>query len=184
MRLPFRCALFLLALSAILSSTLSAQQPPPTPSAPTQTSATPPAQTPPPQAQPQTAGSEPVKDANGVYTIRRNARLVVLDLVVTDAKGNIVTDLKRDEFHVTEANEPETILNFEAAGAHALDPQATINSTQDLDRLAPNAPVNIILLDEFNTRFEDMAFARAPARQTRHPHHAHRRRRRALHRPP
>jgi VWFA-related protein len=160
MRLPFPCALFLLALSAILSSTLSAQQPPPTPSAPTQTSATPPAQTPPPQAQPQTAGSEPVKDANGVYTIRRNARLVVLDLVVTDAKGNIVTDLKRDEFHVTEANEPETILNFEAAGAHALDPQATINSTQDLDRLAPNAPVNIILLDEFNTRFEDMAFAR------------------------
>jgi len=159
MRLPLPCALFL-ALSAILSSTLSAQQPPPTPSAPTQTSATPPAQTPPPQAQPQTAGSEPVKDANGVYTIRRNARLVVLDLVVTDAKGNIVTDLKRDEFHVTEANEPETILNFEAAGAHALDPQATINSTQDLDRLAPNAPVNIILLDEFNTRFEDMAFAR------------------------
>ncbi len=27
-------------------------------------------------------------------------------------------------------------------------------------RLHPHAPVNIILLDEFNTRFEDMAFAR------------------------
>jgi VWFA-related protein len=36
----------------------------------------------------------------------------------------------------------------------------TIDSTADLDRLAPRAPVDIVLLDEFNTRFEDMAFAR------------------------
>jgi VWFA-related protein len=95
-----------------------------------------------------------------MYVIRRNSRIVVLDVVVTDAKGNIVTDLKKDDFSVTEAKEQQTVLNFEAAGAHSLSPEITINSTAELDALAPRAPVNIILLDEFNTRFEDMAFAR------------------------
>ncbi len=106
------------------------------------------------------AATQQVANPDGTYTIRSNARLVILDLVVTDRKGNVVTGLTRDQFHVTESNDPETILNFEPAGAHTVTPDQTIESTQDLDRLAPRAPVNIILLDEFNTRFEDMAFAR------------------------
>lgn len=101
-----------------------------------------------------------MRNADGTYTIRRSSRIVVLDVVVTDAKGNLITDLKQDDFHVTEAKEPQTILNFEAAGSHTLDSAVTINSTEELDKIAPKAPVNIILLDEFNTRFEDMAFAR------------------------
>ena len=160
MRLPLLRALILPVLVIGFSSPVPAQQTPaPTYSAQPSPAPQPP-QPPPTQAQPPAPASGPTKDANGVYTIRRNARLVILDLVVTDAKGNIVTDLKRDEFHVTEANEPQSILNFDAPAAHALDPQLTINSTEELDRLAPNAPVNILLLDEFNTRFEDMAFAR------------------------
>ncbi len=87
-------------------------------------------------------------------------RLVVLDMVVTDAKGNVVNNLTQGDFHVEEAGQPQEILHFDPAGAHTIDPQVTIDSTADLDRLAPRAPVNIILLDEFNTRFEDMAFAR------------------------
>ena len=81
-------------------------------------------------------------------------------MVVLDKQGQVVTDLKKEDFHVTEAGDAETILNFDAAGARALDPALTIESTADLDRLAPRAPVNIILMDEFNTRFEDEAFAR------------------------
>jgi VWFA-related protein len=153
-------------MSCIFSGRRSfAQTPEPTPAAPAQPAATQ-AATPagqaaplPGQAAPGAAG-QPVKNADGTYTIRSNARLVVLDMVVTDKKGNLVTDLTKDEFHVTEAGDPETILNFETAGAHTVDPTMTIDSTADLDRLAPRAPVNIILLDEFNTRFEDMAFAR------------------------
>ena len=102
-------------------------------------------------------GNQPQTGPNGTYTIQRTARIVILDVVVTDAKGNIVTDLKKEDFNVTEAKEPQTIMNFEAAGAHSLAPDLNINSTAELDRLAPRAPVNIILLDEFNTRFEDMA---------------------------
>ena len=106
-------------------------------------------------------GQQPTRNPDGTYTIRRTARLVILDVVVTDKKGNVVTGLTRDDFHVTELDQPETILNFEEAGAHAVnDEMPPINSTADLDRIAPRAPVNILLLDEFNTRFEDEAFAR------------------------
>ncbi len=81
-------------------------------------------------------------------------------MVVTDSAGSVVTNLNRENFHVEEEGKPQEVLNFEHAGAHAIDPQLTVDSTADLDRLAPRAPVNIIVLDEFNTRFEDMAFAR------------------------
>ncbi len=77
-----------------------------------------------------------------------------------DQKGNAVTDLTRDQFHITENDQPQEIRNFEVPGRFTPSPDITINSTADLDRLAPRAPVNIVLLDEFNTRFEDMAFAR------------------------
>ncbi len=94
------------------------------------------------------------------YTVRTNARLVVLDMVVIDSKGNAVKGLTKDHFHITEAGDPQTIANFEEAGQHMAPADGAINSTAELDKLAPQAPVNIILLDEFNTLFEDMAFAR------------------------
>ena len=105
-------------------------------------------------------GSSQTQNPNAPYTLQQTVRLVVLDMVVTDAKGNVITDLKRENFHVEEEGKPQDILNFDLAGAHTIDPQLTIDSTADLDKLAPRAPVNIIVLDEFNTRFEDMAFAR------------------------
>ena len=113
-----------------------------------------------PPAVPAGNGTQPVRNPDGTYTIRRTSRLVILDVVVTDKQGNVVNGLTRDDFHVTEMDQPQTILNFEEAGAHTVSTTADINSTADLDRLAPRAPVNILLLDEFNTRFEDMAFAR------------------------
>jgi VWFA-related protein len=93
-------------------------------------------------------------------TIRRNVSIVVLDGVALDAKGNVVTDLKRSDFHITEDGQAQTIRNFEAPGANSAPAGTDIESTADLDRLTPRAPVNIILLDEFTTRFEDMAFGR------------------------
>jgi VWFA-related protein len=127
--------------------------------------ASPPAQQPPSPAPQQTppgtaAGSTPAQNSGGSYTIQRTVRLVVLDMLVTDSKGNVVSDLKQQDFHVEEAGGAQDIQTFEQAGAHTPDPQISIDSTADLDRLAPRAPVNIVLLDEFNTRFEDMAFAR------------------------
>jgi VWFA-related protein len=109
---------------------------------------------------PPQSGNGPTPNGNAPFTIQQTVRLVVLDMVVTDSKGNVVTNLNRESFHVEEEDKPQDILNFDLAGAHTIDPQLTISSTADLDKLAPRAPVNIIVLDEFNTRFEDMAFAR------------------------
>lgn len=122
-----------------------------------------PSQTAPPtqkQAPSASTGTEPQRSADGSYTLRRSARLVVLDVVVTDRNDKIITGLPRSAFHVTELDQPQTLLNFEEAGAHSVPTTASIHSTAELDRVAPQAPVNILLLDEFNTRFEDMAFAR------------------------
>jgi len=127
-------------------------QPAPPPQAPN------PAQAPIPAQDPNL--TQRVYNSDGTYTLRITTRLVILDMVVVNDKGAIVKDLKKDDFQVEEAGQPQTIVNFEVAGAHTPSPEITINSTAELDRLAPNAPVDIILLDEFNTRFEDMAFAR------------------------
>ena len=160
----------LLTCRAVIAATLgwaclslSAQQAPT--SAPSEQTASPAAEPPESAQEPQEPpaspdDSKPTQNSNGPFTIQQTVRLVVLDMVVTDAKGNVVTDLGRENFHVEEDGKPQDIVNFDLAGAHTIDPQLTVNSTADLDKLAPRAPVNIILLDEFNTRFEDMAFAR------------------------
>jgi len=139
-------------------------QQPASPSTPEQPASTPeqqPPSLPPQQPPPDTAqGSTPAQNSGAAYTIQRTVRLVVLDILITDSKGNVVNDLKQQDFHVEEAGGVQDIQTFEQAGAHTPDPQISIDSTADLDRLAPRAPVNIVLLDEFNTRFEDMAFAR------------------------
>ncbi|NYF78701.1 VWA domain-containing protein [Granulicella arctica] len=160
MRRSIVCGLLMVVSVFAGECRLSGQEPQASPAASSAPAPVAPAQTPPATSVPPQFNGEPVKDANGVYTIRKSSRIVVLDVVVTDAKGNIVPDLKREDFSVTEAKEPQEIQNFEPVGAHALSPDVTINSTAELDQLAPRAPVNIVLLDEFNTRFEDMAFAR------------------------
>ncbi|HEV2620290.1 MAG TPA: VWA domain-containing protein, partial [Acidobacteriaceae bacterium] len=111
-------------------------------------------------AQPAAAPASPQPAQAVPPTMRVYVNRVVLDVVVKDAKGNPVTGLTKDDFRVTDAKEPQTLTNFDTSAAHLVNPALTINSTADLDRLAPDAPVNIILLDEFNTLFEDEAFAR------------------------
>jgi VWFA-related protein len=103
--------------------------------------------------------SAPNEGPKGTYTLSSTVKLVVLDVVVTDRKGNIVSNLKKDDFQVFEEKRLQTISNFDAPGAHDVTSSMKIDSTEDLDRLAPNAPTNIIVLDEFSSRFVDMAFA-------------------------
>lgn len=145
------------ALGMVLASilpVLCAQQP--------DTPATPPATPPSAATPPQATGpdGQAAAPATATNTIRTNARLVVLDAVVVDKKGNAVSNLSRDQFHIQEDGADQTLLNFTPPGRYTPTPDLTIDSTADLDRVAPRAPVNIICLDEFNTLFEDMAFAR------------------------
>jgi len=68
---------------------------------------------PPPQA-PQAAPAEP----SGVV-IRKESKLVLVDAVVTDKKGNYVRDLKQNAFKVYEDNKEQTISSF-SSGADAV----------------------------------------------------------------
>src|SRR6185312_2081532 len=141
MNRPF--ALVCLHIFLLSGMHLSAQQA--TPSGTTQNPLQPSAQ---PSAQP------------GSYVLKVSTQLVDLDVVVTDKQGNIVDNLSKNDFKVTEDKQPQTILNFDRPLAHALPGNLSIESTQQLDRAAPEAPVSIIVLDEINTRFEDEVFAR------------------------
>jgi len=84
----------------------------------------------------------------------------VLDVVVTDHSGRVRDNLTKDDFHIAENGVPQTILNFEPPSAHVVPTGAPITSTADLEARAPQSPVDIIVLDEMNTSFQDMAFAR------------------------
>ena len=100
--------------------------------------------------------------------VRVSSRLVVLDVSVLDAAGVSVTDLTRNDFTIYESGQPERIHSFEPFDAHRLPPSATaasLRNTADLQRLAPNAPVTVLVLDELNTAFEDTAFARTSLRK-------------------
>jgi VWFA-related protein len=99
-------------------------------------------------------------------TLTVNARLVVLDVVVTDKAGNPVTDLKREDFSVFEDGKQQRIASFESPTAHVLP--AAMAASSDLnavfDAAKPAAfglsPVTVLVLDQLNTQFADSSFSR------------------------
>jgi VWFA-related protein len=98
----------------------------------------------------------------GANTLHVTTQLVVLDVVVTDHHGNLVTrPLTRDDFTIIDGNTPQTIRNFETPDQHQMPSpgSAIVNSAADLPKIG-DAPVTILVLDELNNRFEDMSYAR------------------------
>ncbi len=97
--------------------------------------------------------------------IKVSVRLVTLDVVVTDKKGNLVTNLNKDDFQVYEDAQRQAIRTFEPPSAHLMPlspdgkPHVVVTSAADLPKIG-NAPVTILVLDELNTAFSDMSFAR------------------------
>jgi VWFA-related protein len=93
------------------------------------------------------------------YSIQLNARLVLLDIVVTDQQGNLVTNLNKDDFEVTEDKHPQQIRSLDRPFAQRPAKPVPISSTAELDRLEPNAPVTILVVDELVTSGEVVRFA-------------------------
>jgi len=96
------------------------------------------------------------------YTLKVNSQLVTLDVVVNDKDGQPVLGLTRNDFTILEDKVERPIVSFEAVEpkpVKGLVP-VQIHSTAELDRLEPEAPVSLVVLDELTTRFEDQYFAR------------------------
>ena len=95
-------------------------------------------------------------------TLHITSRLVVLDVTVTDAKGHFVSGLDKSQFTVFEGKTQQTIQSFESSELHAMPANSAgkmlVSSSKDLERIG-NAPVNILVLDERNTPFGDVAYA-------------------------
>jgi VWFA-related protein len=102
---------------------------------------------------------------DSVPTFHATSRLVLVDVVVTDRKGEFIQDLKPGDFTVFEDGKPQRISGFNAHSSlqHAapepkiqLPPNQYTNfSSQPLDR-----PVTVILLDMLNTGVMDQGYGR------------------------
>jgi VWFA-related protein len=99
-------------------------------------------------------------------TIHSSARIVVVDVVVTDKHNHPVHNLKRSDFTLLEDKAPQTIRNFEehippTAGATfapmpTLQPGIFVNDPGALS----GGPANILLLDTLNTPLQDQVIVR------------------------
>jgi VWFA-related protein len=106
--------------------------------------------------------SAPAAQNGGIPTLKVTTRLVVLDVVVTDKKGNLIDRLlTKDDFTILENGQAQTIRTFEPPSMHKLPAgeKPIVNSAADLAKIG-DAPVTILVLDELNSRFEDMSFSR------------------------
>jgi VWFA-related protein len=99
------------------------------------------------------------------YVFRSTTRLVVLDVVATDAQGHTVSDLKPEEVQILENGKEQTKKDFsffspnpeqaaQLVNLH-LPPDVYTNAQQ----YKGNSSYNIILLDVLNTSFINLAYA-------------------------
>jgi VWFA-related protein len=97
-------------------------------------------------------------------TIQVYSRETIVDVTVTDARGQPVHGLKQSDFTIAENGKPQPIRSFKEFGA---DPPAP---THALPRLPPgvytnfqaaptNGPVNILLIDALNSNYTLVDYA-------------------------
>ena len=110
------------------------------------------------QARSQTSQPQPP----AVTTLKANARIVVVDVVVTDNKDNPVHNLKASDFTLLEAGAPQTIKTFEE---HSAAESATLGAMAKMPpgfftnySPVPPGTINVLLLDALNTPMKDQSF--------------------------
>src|SRR5262249_42839867 len=98
---------------------------------------------------------------------RSSSRLVVVDVIATNDKGEIVSGLKAGDFNLLEDGKPQKIWNFSshADAIHTEQPATpiqlpshqftNITTTQRFDRA-----ITVVLLDRLNSAGPDQAYAR------------------------
>ena len=136
------------------------QQQTPPQSPPAQPPATPPAGQPP-------AGQPPAtqQEAQRQPTFRTGINFVRVDVIVSDSKGNPVTDLTQEEFTVSEDGKPQKVETFTVVKIDPLDQpegpnHGDIRNAADEEREAarPEVRLFVIFLDDYHVkRGNDMA---------------------------
>src|SRR5260370_32642994 len=96
-------------------------------------------------------------------TLHVASGVVVLDGVVLHRNGKFVSNLDRSQCTVTEDKVPQAIRSFDPPDGHEMPAGSAgkmlVESSADLPKIG-NAPVNILVFDEVNTPFLQLAYAR------------------------
>ena len=66
-----------------------------------------------PQTQPPAQQPKTDKDKQGLYRLRVESELVLVNVVARDKQGKPVTDLKQDDFTVLEDGKPQRVSSFD-----------------------------------------------------------------------
>ncbi|HEV7521240.1 MAG TPA: VWA domain-containing protein [Candidatus Angelobacter sp.] len=108
--------------------------------------------------------SESVEGTAAVLKVK--TRLVVVDVIALDHKGNPVADLKADDFTLQEENKPQKIrvFNFQQApqGQPATLTPVTLSANRitNMPRFKTSSALNVLLLDGINVTNANQKYAR------------------------
>jgi VWFA-related protein len=97
-------------------------------------------------------------------TIRANTRLVTVDVVVTDKKGQPVTGLKPEDFTIEENGKKQKVTIFVPPGVvnqSATEPLPPGLLSNRPEYVSPTGPLTVLILDVANSPFKDQAYARS-----------------------
>jgi VWFA-related protein len=110
---------------------------------------------------------EPLETA----VLHAEAQLVIVDVTVHDKNGHPVHGLKRDDFTLTEAKQPQPINHFEeyfpqtppVVGPEL--PPMPPGTFTDYTAVSPEGALNILLLDTLNTPMVNQSYVRSELQQ-------------------
>ncbi len=127
------------------------------PAVPTEKAAPPASQ---PQQPPQAQASAPE------LTLKVTTRLVVVDVVARDKKGQVIPDLQASDFKVTEDGKEQkiSVFNFQHPAASESLPALPVKLPpgvyRNTPRYQPNRALNVLLVDALNTNVLNQAYVR------------------------
>lgn len=98
-------------------------------------------------------------NSSSVPQIRVESQLVILDTVVTDRTGKVVTNLTKDDFSVYENGVLQVVRDFGAPDERPAIPAEPVKDHNGHDDWGVS-PLTMIVVDEMDTPFSEMAYAR------------------------
>jgi VWFA-related protein len=103
--------------------------------------------------------------AQAVPTLKTKARIVPIDVVVTDKQGRPVKGLQAADFSLAENGAAQTVTHFEAHASLTAEevaklppmPKLAANIFTDYSPAPENGPLTVLVLDALNTKMSDQS---------------------------
>ncbi len=118
------------------------------------------------QATPATPEIQPQQGtAQGDFTLKAYSNIALVDVTVTDAKGQAVHGLPQSAFTILEDGKPQTIRSFSEIGKDTpmvtrVPPKLPPHIYTNLQPSPTTSAVNVLLLDSLNTSPADQIFVK------------------------